>query len=198
MSNRSIRDGVVLVGGFHFLMAVLCVVAVAAVFVFAVLPPVEKNEAGLTQELFVPVLGIILGLVIAGVYATTGLGLIQLKNSARMTAIFLGALGVFGGFIGVMSSIAAKIVGQAQPDWVSVTFVGLATICVYLLISFMNIFLLIFLFNPRLRAVFYGEEWVASATETEGDLLRPPKGSRKSPTGDEDVKPISSLSDLKN
>ena len=100
MSNRSVRDGVILVGGFHFFMAVLCIVAVAAIFVYAVLPPINESVDGLTQALFLPVLGIVLGLIISGIYAAVGWGLMQLKNSARMSAIFIGALGIFGGFIG--------------------------------------------------------------------------------------------------
>jgi len=62
----------------------------------------------------------------------------------------------------------------------------------------MNIFLLIFLFNPRVRAVFYGEEWVANATEIESDAIRTGKILRKASENDDDNKPISSLSDLKS
>ena len=198
MSNRSVRDGVVLVGGFHFFMAVLCVVAVAAIFVYAVLPPIDENTAGITQALFLPVLGVVLGLIISGIYAAIGWGLMQLKNSARMAAIFLGALGIFGGFIGVLSSIASNIIGQAQPDWITIILVGLATICGYSLIGFMNIFILIFLFNSRVRAVFYGEEWVAATSESieGGEKSRQPKKVVKNE--EDESKQVKSLSDLKS
>jgi hypothetical protein len=200
MSNRSVRDGVILVGGFHFFMAVLCLVAVSAIFVFSVLPPIETGTAAMTQDLFLPVLGIILGIIISAVYAFIGIGLIQLKNSARMTAIFMGALGIFGGFIGVMSSIATNIIGQSAPDWLSIVLVGLATICVYSLISFMNIFILIFLFNQKVRSVFYGEEWVAAAEEASEQPLKALRNLRKGPQppSEDESRPVSSLADLKN
>jgi hypothetical protein len=201
MSNRSVRDGVILVGGFHFFMAVLCLVAVSAIFVFSVLPPIESGGAVMTQDLFLPVLGIILGIIISSVYAFIGIGLIQLKNSARMTAIFMGALGIFGGFIGVMSSIATNIIGQTAPDWLSIVLVGLATICVYSLISFMNIFILIFLFNPKVRSVFYGEEWVAAAEEASEQPLKAIRNLKKTipaSSSEDESRPVSSLADLKN
>jgi hypothetical protein len=199
MSNRSVRDGIILVGGFHFFMAVLCLVGVAAAFVFAVLPPIQQNVVGLAQKLFLPVLAMILGLIIAGIYAFIGFGLIRLQNSARMMAIFMGALGVFGGFIGVMSSIAANIIGQGQPDWLSIILVGFATVCLYTFISFMNIFILIFLYNPRLRVVFYGEDWVANGKEAgNNDASGNSIGAKKIAAGEEDLKQVSSLADLKD
>lgn len=201
MSNRSVRDGVILVGGFHFFMGVLCIVAVAAVFVFAVLPPISEKSSGLTQQLFLPVLGIVLGIIISIAYAAIGTGLIQFKNSARMLAIFMGVLGVFGGFVGVIGSIIANIVGQTAPDWVSIVLVGLASICFYALISFMNVFILIFLFNPRVRSIFYGEEWVANATDNDGPnelSTRTGKSSRRLLHGQDEGKSSSSLSDSDN
>ena len=84
MSNRSVRDGIILVGGFHFFMAVLSLVAVAAIFVYTVLPPTSSETTSLAQDLFMPILGMILGLIICGIYVIVGWGLIRLKNIASM------------------------------------------------------------------------------------------------------------------
>lgn len=191
MSNRTIRDGVILVGGFHFFMAILSLIAVAAIFIYAVLPPVDSETTSLAQELFMPVLGMILGLIICGVYIMVGWGLVQLKNIARMIAIFLAAIGIFGGFIGVIGSISTHVAGQAEPAWFSIILVSMATICGYTLIGFMNIFLLIFLFHTRVRSVFYAEVW--APTEEDNTNEEPPQIDLDD---DDESKPIKSLADL--
>jgi hypothetical protein len=172
-------------------MAVLCLVGVAAIFVYAVLPPIDLEKPSLTQDLFMPVLGMVLGLIICGVYIIVGWGLIQLKNNARMIAIFLAAIGIFGGFLGVIGSISTNVAGQAEPAWISIILVSMATICAYTLVGFMNIFLLIFLFHSRVRSVFYTEEL---------DPLEEYQTSEEPPEieldEDDESKPIKSLADL--
>ncbi|MCJ7622319.1 MAG: hypothetical protein MUO76_02360 [Anaerolineaceae bacterium] len=191
MSNRSVRDGIILVGGFHFFMAILSLVAVAAIFVYTVLPPTESGTTRVAQDLFLPVLGMILGLIICGVYIIVGWGLIQLKNISRMISIFLAAIGIFGGFIGVIGSISTNVAGQAEPAWFSIIIVSMATICGYTLIGFMNIFLLIFLFHSRVRSLFYTEEWTPHQDDYTGN--EPPQLEIND---DDDSKPIKSLADL--
>ena len=97
-----------------------------------------------------------------------------------------------------MSSIATNIIGQAQPDWITIILVGLATICGYSLIGFMNIFILIFLFTARVRAVFYGEEWVAATTENVEGSDKSKLQKRVNKKEEEESKQVKSLSDLKS
>ena len=171
MSERTIRDWMILIGGFHFFMAILALVASAAVFIYAVLPPIDAGNA-IAQDLFIPVVGVIVGLIVSGVYILVGFGVIQLRNLARMISIFLAAFAVLGGFIAVIGSIASNVIGAANPDYISVLVVSLATICFYTLVSFMNIFVLIFLFIPQVRLAFYGitvEDADASLTDPADD-----------------------------
>ena len=191
MSNRTLRDGVILVGGFHFLMAIFSLVAVAAILVYSVLPLLETETASLAQDMFLPVVGMILGLIICGVYLIVGWGLVQLKNSARMIAIFLAALGIFGGFVGVIGSISSNVAGQAEPAWIMIILVSLATVCGYTLIGFMNIFLLIFLFTPKVRSAFYSEEWGLTEDETTRE-----ESLHTIMDDDDEARPIKSLADL--
>ncbi len=157
MSNRTIKDWLVIVGGFHFFMAILSVIAAAAIFIYAVLPTIDAQPPEIAQKLFIPVVGTIISLIVCGVYVLVGFGLIQLRNLARMISIFLAAFGILGGFIAAIGSIASNIIGEVSPDWMSILTVSSATICFYAIISFMNIFLLIFLFIPQVRLAFYGE-----------------------------------------
>lgn len=155
MGERTLKDWMMLLGGFHFFMAIIALIAAAAIFIYAVLPPIDSGLPGLPQALFIPVLGVIISLIVSGVYIMVGFGIIQFRNIARMISIFMAAFGILGGFIAVMGAIASRIIGAANPDWISILIVSLAIIIFYCLISFMNIFLLIFLFLPQVRLVFY-------------------------------------------
>lgn len=167
MTSRSVRDGVFLVGGFHYFMAAIILLGTAGIFVYSILPPAQSGTAAMTQDLFLPFTGIILGLILCCMYAIVGAGLIRLKNSARMSAIFLSGLGLMGGFIGVLGSIGASVFGNANPNWLTISLIGVGTICFYALIALMDIFILFFLFNKRVREVFYAEEWAANIAEQE-------------------------------
>ncbi|MBI9048253.1 MAG: hypothetical protein JEZ00_02450 [Anaerolineaceae bacterium] len=165
MTSRSVRDGVFLVGGFHYFMAGVILLGTAGLFVFSLLPPMQNGTVGLTQNLFLPFTGIILGLILCGMYAIVGAGLIRLKNSSRMTAIFLSGLGLMGGFIAVLGTVGASVFGNPNPNWLTITLIGAGTICFYAIVALMDIFILFFLFNKRVREVFYAEEWATNIAE---------------------------------
>jgi hypothetical protein len=63
-----------------------------------------------------------------------------------------------GGIVGSFNSM--------QPDWASVGMTGLILVCGYSILTFLDVMTLVFLLNWRVRAVFYGEEWLAQASET--------------------------------
>jgi hypothetical protein len=165
MTSRSVRDGVFLVGGFHYFMAAVLLLATAGIFVFGLLPPMQEGIVGSTQGLFLPFTGIILGIILCCMYAIVGAGLIRLKNSSRMSAIFLSGLGLMGGFIGVLGAVGASVFGNPNPNWITITLIGAGTICFYAITAIMDIFVLFFLFNKRVREVFYAEEWAANMAD---------------------------------
>jgi len=167
MTSRSVRDGVFLVGGFHYFMAAIILLGTAGIFVYSLLPPIQGTANGSTQNLFLPFTGIILGLILCGMYAFVGAGLIRLKNSSRMTAIFLSGLGLMSGFIGVLVSIGASVFSNPNPNWLTVGLLGVGTICIYAIVAMIDIFILFFLFNKHVREVFYAEEWAAAVAEQE-------------------------------
>ena len=164
LSERSVRDGVVLIGTYHFLLAVTALLGTLAVFVYAILPGLSSGTPGMAQLLFLPVLGVIIGFVLSVAYAITGIGLIQIRNSARMTAIFLSLFGIVVGLFIVMGGVVGSF-NTLQPDWASVGLTGLLLVCGYSILTFLDIITLVFLLNWRVRAVFYGEEWLARASE---------------------------------
>ncbi len=169
MSNQAMRDGITLAGGYHFFMTALCLLAAAAIFVFAVLPPMQSQSDQMAQQLFLPLTGVVFGVVLGGIYAIVGTGLLRLRNSSRLAAIFLSLLGLVSGFVGTMGSFASALTNTVNPNWVSVGLVGLVTLCAYSLIAFLDIFVLLFLFNKRVRTLFYGEEMMRVA-ETNGNV----------------------------
>jgi hypothetical protein len=89
-----------------------------------------------------------------------------------MAAIFLSMLGLLSGFVGAIGSFASALTNTVNPNWVSVGMVGMATLCAYSLIAFLDIFVLIFLFNNRVRTLFYGGEMMRAA-ETNGNTANP-------------------------
>ena len=165
LSERGVRDGVTLIGAYHFLLAVASLLGTLAVFVYAILPGLSSGASGVAQSLFLPVLGVIIGFVLTVAYALTGIGLIQIRNSARMTAIFLSLFGIVVGLFSVMGGIVGSF-NSMQPDWASVGMTGLILVCGYSILTFLDVITLVFLLNWRVRAVFYGEEWLAKASET--------------------------------
>ncbi len=99
MSDRTVKDWLIIVGGFHFFMAILSLIAAAAIFIYSVLPTIDSQSPQIAQKLFIPVVGTIISLIMCGVYVLVGFGLIQLRNIARMISIFLADFGILGGFI---------------------------------------------------------------------------------------------------
>ena len=162
MTSRSVRDGVFLVGGFHYFMAVVFFLATAAIFVFGLLPSLQGE---VSQGMFVPFVGIIIGLVLCILYAVVGARLIRLKNSSRMSAVFLSGLGLMGGFIGVLGAVGTSVFGNPNPNWITITLIGAGTICFYAITAIMDIFILFFLFNKTVREVFYAEEWATNMVD---------------------------------
>ncbi len=167
MTSRSVRDGVFLVAGFHYFMAAIILLGTAGIFAYGLTPPMQAAADGSSRNLFLPISGSLLGLILCIVYLVVGVGLSRLKNNSRMTAIFLSGLGLMGGFIGVLASIGASAFGNTNPNWMAVGLWGVGAICFYSLFAMMDIFILFFLFNKSVRDVFYAEELATSIAEQE-------------------------------
>lgn len=166
MKYRTIRDGIVLVAAFHYLMALLSLVGAAAIFFYLVVPPMNANAENLTQQIFFPAVGAVVGLLLTVVYIVVGTSLVRFSNPARMTAIFLSIVGLMSGFAGVIGSIIIRMGGPTLPNLVSVILIAGITICVYTLLAFLDIFVLLFLFNRQVRGVFYKEPWALAEEDT--------------------------------
>lgn len=164
MSDRSIRDGVLLISGYHYFLAVLALVGVVAVIVYGIVPQLGGEEV--VGAVFVPALLVLLGLVLAGFYVSVGLGLPRYRNSSRLVAIFLSVIGILSGFIAVLGLMVIRITSTLVPNWIAVIMVGMIAICVYALIAFMDVFVLVFLFNGRVREAFYKAD-----VESKADVL---------------------------
>jgi hypothetical protein len=167
MSNKSggykaIRDGLILVGAYHFLLAIAWLLGAAAIVVYAIIPPMSNVRAELPQDLFLPIIGLIAGLLMAILYGTVGSGLVQVKNWARMAAVFLGMFGIGGGLLGIVGLLAGSINALA-PDWVRIATIGIAGSCGFFVTTVIDLLVLVFLLNRRVQALFYGEEWVEPA-----------------------------------
>jgi hypothetical protein len=167
LSERGVRDGVVLVAAYHFLLAVAALLGTIAIFVYTILPDWFGTNSGGIQFLFLPFLGTVIGIILAVAYAITGIGLVRLKNSARMAGIFLALFGIVAGLFGVMGGIASSF-SSLPTNWLQIGIIGLIFICVYSILVFLDIITLIFLLNMQVRSVFYGQEWMATAKESLG------------------------------
>jgi hypothetical protein len=153
MSNRTLKDGIVLVGAFHYLMAFFSLVGVVAVYIYGIVP---ANSSG--DSMFLPIVGLMICILLAIVYAIVGFGIIKHNNSARMGSVFLSVVGIMSGFVAVIGGLAVNLKGNASPSLASVTLTALVVICVYSIVAFLDIFILIFLFNTQVRKSFYTEE----------------------------------------
>jgi hypothetical protein len=153
MSNRTLRDGVVLVGAFHFLMAFLSLVGVVAVYIYGI-----SSGASQSESLFMPIIGLMICILLAIVYFIVGLGIIRHNNSARMGSVFLSVVGIMSGFVAVIGALAINLKDGAMASIASVTLTALVVICIYSIVAFLDIFILIFLFNSQVRKLFYTEE----------------------------------------
>jgi hypothetical protein len=165
-NDKSVWDGVILVASYHFLMAVVCLLGSAATVVFAIIPNLS-TAAGSPQSIFLPVIGVIFGLILSIWYASIGSGLIRLQNSSRMGAVFLALFGSFGGLF-VLLGAGIPVINGLLPDVGAVTGVAVASICGYSLMTFLDIIVLVFLYSSRVRAVFYGEPWTPETASVPG------------------------------
>jgi hypothetical protein len=153
-SDKTVRDGVMLVASYHFLLAILSLVGSLAIVIFAVLPAISTPET--SNSIFMAVVGIVVGLFLAIFYGITGSGLIQLKNSARMGAVFLALFGTIAGLF-VLIGAGIPTINKLLPDMAAVAGVIVGGLCGYALLTVLDLAVLTFLFNRRVRALFYGE-----------------------------------------
>jgi hypothetical protein len=152
-NDKSVWDGVILVASYHFLMAVVCLLGSAATVVFAIIPNLS-TATGSPHSIFLPVIGGIFGLILSIWYASIGSGLIRLKNSSRMGAVFLALFGSIGGLF-VLLGAGIPVINGLLPDVGAVTGVAVASICFYSLMTFLDIIVLVFLYSGRVRAVLW-------------------------------------------
>jgi hypothetical protein len=155
-SDKTVRDGVVLVASYHFLLAIISLVAALAIFIFSIVPSFSGTAS--SSSIFMPVVGIVLGLFLTVFYGITGNGLIALKNSARMGAVFLALFGTIGGLF-VLVGAGIPVVNTLLPDMAAVSGVIVGGLCGYALMTVLDLAVLTFLFNRRVRALFYGEPY---------------------------------------
>ncbi len=152
--ERVIHDQVSLAAAYHFLMAIAYLIGAAAIVVYAILPMLSDSSTGLAQKLFLPTTGTILSLLLVGLYAVTGSGLLRLKNSARMAAVFLALFGIIGGLFGQAGAVALGL-GSLTPDLLAVVGLGLGSISTYALMAGVEVVILRYLIKEPVREVFY-------------------------------------------
>jgi hypothetical protein len=153
-SDKTVRDGVMLVASYHFLLAILSLVGALAIVIFAIMPGFTSTTT--SGSIFLPIVGVIVGIFLAIFYGITGSGLIALKNSARMGAVFLALFGTIGGLF-ILIGAGFPIVNNLLPDAAAVAGVVVGGLCGYFLLTVLDVAVLAFLFNRRVRALFYGE-----------------------------------------
>lgn len=164
-SDKTVRDGVMLVASYHFLMAILSLLGALAIVIFAILPAV--NTPATPNSIFIAAVGVVVGLFLAIFYGVTGSGLIQLKNSARMGAVFLALFGTIAGLF-VLIGAGIPAINKLLPDMAAVSGVIVSGLCGYALMAVLDLTVLTFLFNRRVRSIFYGEPY---APELKGNSL---------------------------
>ncbi len=152
--ERVIHDQVSLAAAYHFLMAIAYLIGAAAIVVYAILPMLNDGSTGLAQKLFLPITGTILSLLLVSLYAATGSGLLRLKNSARMGAVFLALFGIIGGLFGQAGAVALGL-GSLTPDLLAVVGLGLGSISTYALMAGVEVVILRYLIKEPVREVFY-------------------------------------------
>ncbi|MCX6054916.1 MAG: hypothetical protein NTZ74_08400 [Chloroflexi bacterium] len=156
-SDKTVRDGVMLVASYHFLLAILCLVGDLAIVTFSIIP--NLNGIAATSSVFLPIVGVIVGIFLAIFYSTTASGLIALKNSARMGAVFLALFGTVGGLF-ILIGAGIPTINSLLPDMISVAGVVLGGLCAYFLLTVLDLAVLAFMFNRHVRSLFYGEPYV--------------------------------------
>lgn len=155
-SDKTVRDGVLLVASYHFLLAILSLVGALAIVIYAIVPSFSGVESA--NSIFIPIVGVIVGIFLAIFYGVTGSGLIGLKNSARMGAVFLALFGTIGGLF-ILIGAGIPTVTKLLPDMAAVAGVIIGGLCGYALLTILDLVVLAFMFNRRVRALFYGEPY---------------------------------------
>ncbi len=169
-SDKTVWDGVILVASYHFLLALISLLGAAAIVVFAIIPNMTTTSE--PSSIFFPIIGGVVGIILCAWYGIIGSGLISLKNSARMGAVFLALFGSVGGLF-ILLGAGIPAVNNLIPDYAAVTGVVIAGLCGYILMTVFDLVVLVFLFNRRVRALFYGEPW---NPETAGPSPRTARG----------------------
>ena len=157
MTDRSLRDGIGLVSAFHFFLALASLVAAVAILVLGIMGPINSNDPQAGEKLLLPIIGLVLFLSLIVVYSMVGIGLLRYNNTARLTAIFLGILGLMSGFLSVAGTVVINLSGTVTPNWVSIIMTGLMVVCGYSILGILDIFVLVFLINRNVRELFYND-----------------------------------------
>lgn len=152
--EREIHDLVSLASAYHVLMAIAYLIGAAAIVVYAMLPIIGSGSTNLAQRLFPPAVGTLLSLLLVVLYAVTGNGLLKLRNTARMGAVFLALLGIIGGLF-AQAGVIAVGVGSLAPNWGAVTGLGLGSFATYALTAGVDYIILRYLIKDPVREVFY-------------------------------------------
>jgi len=163
---KAIQDGLFLVGAYHFLLGVLWLLASIAIVVYAIIPGVSTPN----NTLFLPIIGLLAGLIMTGLYTWVGSGLIKMANWARMAAVFLAMFGIGGGLLGVIGLVAGSI-NALSPDYVQIATIGITGLCVFFIGTIIDLVILMFLLNNNVQSLFYGEDLttaMASQSSTPG------------------------------
>lgn len=155
-SDKTVWDGVILVASYHFLLALISLLGAAAIVVFAIIPNLTTTSD--PKSIFFPIIGVVVGVILCGWYGIIGSGLISLKNSARMGAVFLALFGGVGGLF-ILLGAGIPAVNGLLPDYAAITGVVIAGLCGYILMAVFDLIVLVFLFSRRVRSLFYGEPW---------------------------------------
>ena len=174
--TRMVQDGIMLAAAYHFLMAVIFVIGAIAIIFYTMIPTMVEQNPEAPQSLFLPVVGLLVCIALTVGYGYVGSGLTKLKNSARMAAVFLALFGMLGGVFGVAGVLATSINTVTAPDLVRVGVIGLFVMGINF-VSILDIFLLFFLFQENVRALFYGVD--VEDAKADVPMMRP---SRPTPS----------------
>jgi hypothetical protein len=170
-SDKTVRDGVILVASYHFLLAILSLVGSLAIVIFSIVPSFGTTATS-SNSIFLPIVGVIVGIFLTIFYGVTASGLSKFKNSSRMGAVFLALFGTIGGLF-VLIGAGIPMVSKLLPDMASVAGVIVGGLCGYALLTVLDLVVLAFLFNKRVRALFYGEPYTSEPSSNSlGNRIR--------------------------
>lgn len=174
--ERMVHDGIILAAAYHFLLALVFIIGAIAIIFYSFLPPILNPDAEIPHTLFFPIIGFVLSVTLAIGYGYVGTGLMKMKNTARMAAVFLALFGVLLGVFGVAGVLATSLNNMTTPDLVLIGAVAVAAMLLNF-ISILDIFILFFLFQTNVRSLFYGE----TIEDTPGAAVTPAASARPAP-----------------